>query len=363
MRSALFCAAVCGYAALASAASFSAARNQRAGSTGSGSGSAASCPKESKYRTVVHEFVDGQAEAFWANMGVQANFQAFLAQNAEDNVHLHYFLPDTSGKKVNCLWETSSCWSDTEFQTWVDGPRGPGQGVFVNTPYLANVGAYLPATGFNDDGTPSGVPIPAGAAPQGSVYWVEHHFLNETVAAPWLANLPNWNQADYNTANYAIGVANPQFILKHPDSPSAMCVWETKEVMTPAQFQAFIDGPTGPGEGVFNNVIHETAPGGVMPATAFPASSDLAKATQDAKAVLAAAQEELAACSTLCDRAAAQAKVDAAQSDVDAAEAAEAAAAPTPAPTPPGSTAPASAVTVSVAVLSVAVAASMATVL
>ena len=44
------------------------------------------------------------------------------------------------------------------------------------------------------------------------------------------------------------------------------CTWEAKGDCSPEDFQTFIDGPDGPGEGVFVNKCYKVMPGGMSPA-------------------------------------------------------------------------------------------------
>jgi hypothetical protein len=48
-----------------------------------------------------------------------------------------------------------------------------------------------------------------------------------------------------------------------------VCVWEAKDEMAVEEFQTFIDGPDGPGEGVFKNTVHKAMPGATLPRAHF----------------------------------------------------------------------------------------------
>merc|ERR1712087_1067296 len=109
-------------------------------------------------------------------------------------------------------------------------------------------------------------------APAGSVFWVKHTFLPPptwTDAQTWIDGLATFDMPGYKSANLANGVDNAVFMIQDLDpapnsvGPDIMCVWETKEKMSPLQFQEFIDGPLGPASGkkVFFNNIYEVLPG------------------------------------------------------------------------------------------------------
>lgn len=229
-------------------------------------------PASADFFTVVHKFVDESAKtAFWAAQTPESA-AAYATKNLADGVYNHYFLPDADNSDyINCLWETKNSMTDTEFQTFIDGPDGPSQNTFVNTPYRANVGAALPKSAFV---APLKLNNFDNKVPAGSVFWVEHTFVAGK-AADWLAALANVVPAEMAAANIANGVNNPQFILLGTNDTDAtmdaMCVWETENVMTVAEFQKFIDGPTGPGEGVFKNVVHKWNGAGYGPEPAFEA--------------------------------------------------------------------------------------------
>merc|ERR1711998_40222 len=236
------------------------------------------CGNSANMRSVVHQFKEGTADAWWAYFADPDVFANFLAQNALDGTYMHYFLPDTDGT-INCLWETDGCWSDEKFQAWIDGPTGPGfmpetaplpyDNVFVNTPYMGTT-AIAPAPHF-----PTPPPEEECKTPEGSVYWVKHTFVEGPTADAWIEGLATFDFPGYEAFNLANGVNNPQFLLPSTDtspgdmSPDCMCVWETAAPMTADEFQAFIDGPLGPGEGVFINTPHEVVPGGKMPCSVF----------------------------------------------------------------------------------------------
>jgi len=238
------------------------------------------CETSARYRTVIHVFKEGTSGAWNDWFSDSTNFNNFLAQNEMDGTYMHYFMPSTDGTTINCLWETSSCWSDEDFQAWIDGPTGPGympptapmpyDNVFVNTPYRGTA-AIVPPPHFPDPPA-----VTECKAPAGSVYFVKHYFEPNALADTWIDNLATFNPEEYQAGNMANGVHNPQFILLSTDttdghgSPDAMCVWETESPMTPEEFQTFIDGPTGPGEGVFTNVPYQVVPGtGKQPCSAF----------------------------------------------------------------------------------------------
>ena len=62
---------------------------------------------------------------------------------------------------------------------------------------------------------------------------------------------------------YTLGFHNNTFVPTGPtDESPIFCIWECKSDTSPEAFQAFIDGPDGPGAGaIFVNECHKTAPG------------------------------------------------------------------------------------------------------
>jgi len=260
------------------------------------------CTASRHLRSVIHKFKsDADVQAWYAYFGQPSTLSAFFAQNAIDGVYMHYFMPSTDGLTINCLWETNGCWSDEYFQMWIDGPTGPGlvppgvpganPNVFINTPHKGTT-AIAPPNHFLPDGTNVGGPPTGGKdSPckpiQGSLFFVRHTYKPNPAAVDWVNGLATFSPPNYATYNFGNDVSNPQFILLDTNTttgsptPDAMCVWETKNQMTPAEFQAYIDGPTGPGSvrgdsygnTPYDVFVNEVFPvglvGGVYPCSAF----------------------------------------------------------------------------------------------
>jgi hypothetical protein len=69
----------------------------------------------------------------------------------------------------NAVFDVVSGQADA-FQTFINGPDGPGEGVFINTVYKAMPGAMTPASKFADLVAPAPGPSP----PSGGFFWVFH---------------------------------------------------------------------------------------------------------------------------------------------------------------------------------------------
>jgi len=83
--------------------------------------------------SVVHTFVEGKADGWWAMLGsmTDAQQQAMYAKWHEMGYHNHSFLPTSPTGLINCLWETKPGTTPEQFQAFIDGPDGPGEGVFT----------------------------------------------------------------------------------------------------------------------------------------------------------------------------------------------------------------------------------------
>ena len=73
--------------------------------------------------------------------------------------------------------------------------------------------------------------------------------------------------------NQGLGFQNHSFVPTGMEAPT-FCIWECKADTDPEAFQAFIDGPDGPGAGaIFVNECHKMAPGGAAPPAFFVAEA------------------------------------------------------------------------------------------
>ena len=100
---------------------------------------------------------------------------------------------------------------------------------------------------------------------------VKHIFNDAEKAQKWwgyistldlVKNAGKWSEA---------GFKNHAFLPSSPSGP-VLCIWETKNDMSEAEFQAFIDGPEGPDAqqiGVFTNHVFKMMDGGKAPASYF----------------------------------------------------------------------------------------------
>ena len=127
----------------------------------------------------------------------------------------------------------------------------------------------LPPSAFGDD------PIPAPAPGKGAFFWVFHEFKEGLSKQWWEIMAPTLSDkakfAEMVANHNALGFNNHTFIPASPEGP-VVCVWETKEDMSPEDFQKFIDGPDGPsaGIGAFTNTVYKSA-GGMHPSAHFKA--------------------------------------------------------------------------------------------
>jgi len=217
--------------------------------------------------TVVHTFVEGKAEAWWSaisSMG-EKEWAAMAEKHHALGFHNHSFLPTSTTGVINCLWECQAETTAEQFQAFIDGPDGPGEGVFVNQAYRVMDGGVLPTSFFHDS-------APAPAMPTtGTFFWV-HHTFKEGAAAGFWEMLRGMEPADFAAMaekNHALGLHNHSFAPCAVEGP-CVCIWESNEPMTAESFQRFIDGPDGPGAGaVFDNAVHAAMEGAALPPAYF----------------------------------------------------------------------------------------------
>jgi len=225
------------------------------------------------FYTVVHTFNEGKAEAWWTMLATLDLAKMTQKWNAM-GLHNHAFLPTSPTGKINCLWECKD--ANFDFQAFIDGPDGPGEGVFVNTCHKVMASGLLPASVFQE-GTPVAKPAPSS----GSFFWVYHTFKEGAATKFWemMENMPPEGMAEM-TANWnRMGLHNHTFEPCGMEGP-AICIWETEKPMSVEAFQAFIDSGDGPGAGeIFDNEVHLVMPGATLPSAKFPALKDTTFAT------------------------------------------------------------------------------------
>jgi len=248
-------------------------------------------PAKPCFYTVVHEFKEGQAEGWWAQMMAlkPADMAAMSKKHVALGYYGHSFMPSlTQPNLINCVWQCkdTAC-TPEQFQAFIDGADSPApKEVFVNTCYKVMDGAMMPAA-FDFDEPPA-APVPP-AQSTGNMFWVYHEFKEGAAAGFWemMGKLGAEEMAAMHAKNATLGFSNHSFQPCSPAGP-VICVWESKEPMSEEQFQAFMDGPDGPGAGqVFVNTVHKCHPGGNPPSATFTA----AKATSSGRFSAAKAKE------------------------------------------------------------------------
>lgn len=222
------------------------------------------------FYTVVHKFNEGKAEAFWTAIGGMGpdDWAAMTAKHHALGFHNHSFLPTSPTGVVNCLWECKAATTPEEFQAFIDGPDGPGPGIFENTPYKVMPGAITPASFFAADAAPT-----EAKKTTGGFFWVFHEFKEGAAPAFWemMGGMKPEDLAAMTAKNNELGFHNHAFLPCGEAGP-CICIWEAKSAVTPEEFQTFMDGPDGPGAGaVFNNEVHAVMEGAVLPSARFTA--------------------------------------------------------------------------------------------
>ena len=103
-------------------------------------------------------------------------------------------------------------------------------------------------------------------------YTVYHEFVPGKAAAWWeqiMKLTPEENRALHQKFN-KLGFHNHSFMPAGVDGP-INCLWECKVDTEPEVFQAFIDGPDGPGQGALINKCYKVMPGAILPPSHFKA--------------------------------------------------------------------------------------------
>ena len=96
---------------------------------------------------VYHEFQEGAAPGFfeWVASLKPEDWTAVHDKNLSLNMWNHSFAPCGAEGPVFCCWESRNDISVEEFQTFIDGPDGPGAGkVFINKVHKVMEGFPLP---------------------------------------------------------------------------------------------------------------------------------------------------------------------------------------------------------------------------
>jgi hypothetical protein len=110
-------------------------------------------------------------------------------------------------------------------------------------------------------------------------YTVIHEFVPGKAAA-WWEELGKMGPDDFkamHTKNSTLGFHNHSFMPAATEGP-INCLWECKVDTPPEAFQAFIDGPDGPGPGLLVNKCYKVMPGAIVPTSHFADKYHPAKA-------------------------------------------------------------------------------------
>lgn len=230
-----------------------------------------SAARSPTFFSVVHTFNEGKADQWWQFISSMSpsDWAAMTDKHHALGFHNHSFLPTGPTGVINCLWECKSDVTVEEFQAFIDGPDGPGEGVFVNKSFKVMPGAFLPSSYFYE-------PQPKPQMPStGSMFWVYHEFQEGAGPSFWesMAGMTPEQMGAMASKNASLGFWNHSFQPLAPEGP-VICVWESQREMSSDEFQQFIDGPDGPGGGqVFLNQVHKAIPGAVLPPAKFPKPS------------------------------------------------------------------------------------------
>jgi hypothetical protein len=101
-------------------------------------------------------------------------------------------------------------------------------------------------------------------------FTVYHTFVPDKAAA-WWEQMMKMGPDDYRAMdlkNNKLGFHCHSFMPAGMEGP-INCMWECKVDTTPEVFQAFIDGPDGPGPGVVINKCYKVMPGAILPPSHF----------------------------------------------------------------------------------------------
>lgn len=246
-------------------------------------------PKPPTFWVVQHKFKDFKhAQKWWA-----ATWEFFDTPGAPEAVAAQqqalgfanvFFLPGGLDKTMYCVWESKFDVSEEEFQSFIDGEDGapsPAAGL-TNKVYKSNGAGMMPPTAFLSTATPVeavtawlsklfGKAKPAGPAQSTGSWFLVHHTFRRGEAEPfwerigamapedWVAMTERFNELGFHN----------HFFNPTTDPSTVFCLWECKDDISERDFQKFIDGPDGPGPGVFRNDCLKVAPGAVLPEAKF----------------------------------------------------------------------------------------------
>ncbi len=91
-------------------------------------------------------------------------------------------------------------------------------------------------------------------------FWIVAHTFKEGKAAgffEWIATLKPEDWTAVHEKNFKNNMWNHSF-TPSTNGQNCFCCWESKDDLSAEEFQAFIDGPDGPGAGeVFINDCHK----------------------------------------------------------------------------------------------------------
>lgn len=108
--------------------------------------------------------------------------------------------------------------------------------------------------------------------PKGKFFAIYHSFKSKEASETWwkmMGEMKPEEQAKLQQEWEASGYKNHFFMPEGGEKPT-LCVWETKNETSLADFQAFIDSEKGPGQGkIFNNRVTLAAPGASTPNSFF----------------------------------------------------------------------------------------------
>ena len=218
-----------------------------------------------------------EADEFWAGMTELMSDPAAMGKYTLKQRELGFanysFMPEGGDKPMCCLWECKEETSVEAFQKFIDSVDGPGDTCLKNEVYKALPGALLPGSSFV---APELDIEPPRAQTKGSFFWVHHDFKSADAAKEFWTMMKGMDATamkKMGIKNISLGMHNHTFVPSSEEGP-VFCTWESAEDISAEKFQAFIDGPDGPGAGkIFNNVVHKVPAGqGMCPSAKFPAA-------------------------------------------------------------------------------------------
>ena len=252
-------------------------------------------PEASKFFIVEHTFKENKADDWWKTitktMSDPKKAAAMTNKQRECGFANHMFMPEGGEKPMYCLWEAKEETSKEAFQTFIDGPDGPGAEAMRNTVYQAMPGAGLPGTLFQ---VPDAPILPPPATTKGAFFWIHHEFKSPDTAKEFWNMMATMDMMKFTMRCNELGFHNHTFAPCGQEGP-CFCVWESAKDISAQEFQAFIDGPDGPGAGkIFNNLVHKVPKGmGLLPSAVFATSIPGTPAVVKQAPATAAASENM----------------------------------------------------------------------